>query len=154
MSDKTPEPLPPTVAENMAAPTDQAGGVCTASDHAPERLGRYRIVTQLGAGGFGVVYKAWDETLKRDVAIKMPHRWCIATPQDVEVYLEEARILAGLDHAGIVPVYDVGQTADGLCYVVSKFIEGCNLRERMHQSKLSVTASVEVIARAAEALHH
>jgi serine/threonine protein kinase/formylglycine-generating enzyme required for sulfatase activity len=154
MPDETPERLPPTVSETMAAQTDQAKGVCTTSEHAPERLGRYRIVTQLGSGSFGVVYKAWDETLKRDVAIKMPHRWCIATPQDVEAYLEEARILASLDHPGIVPVYDVGQTADGLCYVVSKFIEGCNLRERLHQGKLSLAATVEVIARAAEALHH
>ncbi|HMF15284.1 MAG TPA: serine/threonine-protein kinase, partial [Gemmataceae bacterium] len=144
-------PQPPTVAQSTAASTELAQ---TVSKDAPERLGRYRIVAQLGAGGFGVVYKAWDETLKRDVAIKLPHRSCIATPQDVEVYLEEARILASLDHPGIVPVYDVGQTADGPCYVVSKFIQGCDLRERLHQGKLPLPAAVEVIARVAEALHH
>src|SRR5215468_8893258 len=129
MPEETPEPQPPTVAVETAPLTGAGQGLQTASIDTPERLGRYRIVARLGAGGFGVVYKAWDEVLKRDVAIKMPHRWCIATPQDVEIYLEEARILASLDHPGIVPVYDVGRTDDGLCYVVSKFIEGCNLRE-------------------------
>jgi serine/threonine protein kinase/formylglycine-generating enzyme required for sulfatase activity len=147
MPEETPVSQQPTAA-------DPANALRAVPNDAPERLGRYRILTRLGAGGFGVVYKATDEVLKRDVAIKMPHRSCIATPQDVELYLEEARILAGLDHPGIVPVYDVGQTADGLCYVVSKFIEGCDLRARLHQGKLSLAAAVEVIAQAAEALYH
>ncbi|HMF14119.1 MAG TPA: serine/threonine-protein kinase, partial [Gemmataceae bacterium] len=154
MPDETPDALPPTVAENVAEQTSLPGTATATCDVAPERLGRFRILRKLGAGGFGVVYKAWDETLKRDVAIKVPHRWCIATPKDVELYLEEARILAGLDHPGIVPVYDVGQTADGSCYVVSKFIEGCNLRERLQQGKPSLDETVEIIARVAEALHH
>ena len=94
----------------------------------PARLGRYRIVAQLGVGGFGVVYRGYDDDLRRDVAIKVPHRERLASAADAEAYLAEARVLAGLDHPGIVPVYDFGRTDDGLCYVVSKFVEGSTWR--------------------------
>jgi serine/threonine protein kinase/formylglycine-generating enzyme required for sulfatase activity len=120
----------------------------------PVRLGRYRIGAKLGSGGFGVVYKGHDEELRRDVAIKVPHRHRIASPEDVEAYLAEARILAGLDHPGIVPVYDVGRTADGLCYLVSKFIEGSDLKARLEQNRPSCAEAVDLVARVAEALHH
>src|SRR5205823_14586587 len=73
----------------------------------PPHLGRYRVTARLGAGGFGVVYKAHDDELERDVAIKVPHRHRSATAADVEAYLAEARVLATLDHPGIVPVHDV-----------------------------------------------
>jgi serine/threonine protein kinase/formylglycine-generating enzyme required for sulfatase activity len=154
MPEETPLSQPPTLAQSTVPSPESGKAVQSGPEDAPERLGRYRILARLGAGGFGVVYKARDETLARDVAVKVPLRSCITTPLDVEIYLEEARILAGLDHTGIVPVYDVGQTPDGGCYVVSKFIEGCNLRERMRQEKLLPMAAAEIIARAAEALHH
>ncbi len=120
----------------------------------PESLGRYRITTKLGAGSFGRVYKAYDDELRRDVAIKVPHRHRIAAPADVEAYLAEARILAGLDHPGIVPVHDVGRTNDGRCYLVSKFLEGSDLKTRLQQGRPSLEESVELVARVAEALHH
>jgi serine/threonine protein kinase/formylglycine-generating enzyme required for sulfatase activity len=120
----------------------------------PARLDRFRIMARLGAGGFGVVYQGFDEDLKRYVAIKVPHRHRIASPADVEQYLAEARILAQLDHPGIVPVYQYGRTDDGLCYVVSKYIEGSDLRARLKQGRLSCRQSAEIIARVAEALHH
>src|SRR5262249_13137854 len=74
--------------------------------------------------------------------------------EDVESYLAEARTLASLDHPGIVPVYDVGRTADGLCYLVSKFIEGSDLKTRLQQGRPSWAESVALVARIAEALHH
>src|SRR5262249_27597602 len=112
---------------------------------APARLGRYRITAKLGAGGFGVVYKGKDEDLRRDVAIKVPHRHRISSSEDVEAYLTEARIVARLDHPGIVPVYDFGRTEDGLCYLVSKFVEGSDLRARLQQARPSCAESVQII---------
>jgi formylglycine-generating enzyme required for sulfatase activity len=123
-------------------------------DSLPLRLGRYRILCQLGAGAFGVVYRGYDDELKRDVAIKVPHRHRVASPADVERYLTEARILAGLDHPGIVPVHDVGRTDDGLCYVVSKLVEGKTLSVRLRQGRLALAEAVEIAACAAEALQH
>jgi serine/threonine protein kinase/formylglycine-generating enzyme required for sulfatase activity len=120
----------------------------------PQRLGRYRITGRLGEGGFGVVYRARDDELRREVAIKVPQGDRVATPADVEAYLAEARILAGLDHPGIVPVYDVGRTDDGRCYVVSKIVQGRDLATRLHEGRLAVGEAVEIVATAAEALDH
>jgi eukaryotic-like serine/threonine-protein kinase len=120
----------------------------------PPNLGRYRVTARLGAGAFGVVYKAHDDDLERDVAIKVPHRHRIATAADVEAYLAEARMLATLDHPGIVPVHDVGRTADGLCYVVSKFVAGQDLRDRLEAARPDRAEAAALVARVAEALHH
>ena len=97
----------------------------------PSKIGRYRIIRRLGQGGFGRVYLAHDDDLDRPVAIKVPNPERITRPEDVEAFLIEARILAKLDHPHIVPVFDVGRTEDGLCFVVSKLIEGSDLAVRM-----------------------
>ncbi len=120
----------------------------------PAKTGRYRIVRQLGQGGFGRVYLATDDDLKRLVAIKLPNPERVAGPEDVEAYLTEARNLAKFDHPGIVPVYDVVQTSDGLCYVVSKYIEGGNLEERLKTARPSYLESAAIAAVVSEALHH
>jgi formylglycine-generating enzyme required for sulfatase activity len=120
----------------------------------PERLGRYRVVGVLGRGAFGVVYRAYDDDLQRDVAIKVPHPHRVTSAEDVAFYLAEARTLAGLDHPNIVPVYDLGRTEDGLCFVVSKLVEGSDLAQRLRQGRPPPTEAVEIAARVAEALHH
>ena len=99
----------------------------------PTQLGRYRVLARLGTGGFGIVYKGFDDELRRAVAIKVPHRQRIHTAEDVETYLAEARMLASLDHPGIVPVYDAGRTGDGLCFVVYQYVEGCDLQARLRR---------------------
>src|SRR5580704_5355206 len=122
-----------------------------AAREAPRRIGRYTIERLLGSGGFATVYLAYDDDLRRRVAIKipLPHRLI-----DANEYLNEARILASLDHPAIVPVFDVGRTDDGLCYVVSKFIEGTDLRRRLQQHPLPLVESAEIVAAVAEALHY
>jgi eukaryotic-like serine/threonine-protein kinase len=120
----------------------------------PERIGRYRVVKLLGQGGFGRVYLAHDDDLGRPVAIKVPNPDRITRPEDVETYLNEARILASLDHVHIVPVHDVGRTDDGLCYVVSKFIEGSDLAAKIRQDRPGFQEAAELVATVAEALHY
>ena len=117
-------------------------------------IGRYRVIRTLGQGGFGHVYLARDDELDRPVAIKVPNPERIAGSEDVEAYLAEARILAQLDHPHIVPVHDVGHTSDGLCYVVSKYVEGSDLAARMRLGRMSFRESAELVATIADALHH
>ena len=127
----------------LQPPTLGSGG---APNGDPSKIGRYRIIHRLGQGGFGRVYLAHDDDLDRPVAIKVPNPERITHPEDVEAFLIEARILARLDHPHIVPVFDVGRTEDGLCFVVSKLVEGSDLAVRMGQARPSFRDSAELVA--------
>src|SRR5580692_4224828 len=120
----------------------------------PSKIGRYRFIRRLGQGGFGRVYLAHDDDLDRAVAIKVPSPERITRPEDAEAFLVEARMLAKLDHPGIVPVHDVGRTEDGLCFVVSKYIEGTDLAGRLKLGAFSPHDAARLIATIADALHY
>lgn len=120
----------------------------------PELIGRFLIEGVLGSGSFGTVYLGRDEQLKRPVAIKVPHQHRMSLPADAESFLAEARVVASLDHPAIVPVYDVGQTDDGRCYVVSKRIEGADLKTHLSQQRLTFHDAACLAATLADALHY
>jgi serine/threonine protein kinase len=120
----------------------------------PVAFGRYQVTSLLGEGGFGVVYRGHDPDLRRAVAIKAPRRDRVSSPADVEAYLAEARVLAKLNHPGIVPVYDFGRTDDGLCYVVSQYMPGGDLATLIDRRRLSPEEAADFAARIAEALDH
>jgi serine/threonine protein kinase len=120
----------------------------------PIRFGRYRVQALLGSGTFGDVYRGEDGLLQRLVAIKVPRRNRVRSSEEQDAFLEEARVLACLDHEGIVRVYDYGKTDDGLCYVVSQFIDGTNLQARIEQEQLPFPESLRVVASVARALYH
>src|SRR5271166_3502291 len=120
----------------------------------PTKIGRYTILRRLGKGGFGDVYLAFDHDLDRPVAIKVPRPERVSCPEDVEAYMNEARIVASLDHPHIVPVYDVGRTEDGLCFVVSKLIEGSDLAKKIREARPRFHESAGLVATVAEALHY
>jgi serine/threonine protein kinase/formylglycine-generating enzyme required for sulfatase activity len=154
---ETPLPTSPT----------EGGGTGDAPDAPlPAAIGRYRVLRRQGEGSFGVIYLAHDESLDRLVAIKVPHRERVVRPEDLRAYLEEARALARLDHPHIVRVYDFGTLEDGLCYVVSKFVEGTDLAARIREARQAnpaqpafadaagLPATVELVATIADALHH
>jgi serine/threonine protein kinase/formylglycine-generating enzyme required for sulfatase activity len=130
-------------------PPDPAGA---AGD--PEEIGRYRVVRKMGEGGFGRVYQALDVVLDRMVAIKVPRPGRIARPEDIAVYLKEAKIVAQFKHRGIVQVFDFGRTDDGLCYVVSEAIEGEDLAAVMRAGRPPLDRAAGWVAAIAEALHH
>ncbi len=120
----------------------------------PRSIGRYRVERLLGEGGFGLVYLAHDAGLGRLVAIKVPHPKRLAGPDDAEPYLREARLVAGLDHPHIVPVYDVGSSEEFLCFAVSKYIDGTTLARRSRHHRYTYAQTAELIAKLAEALHY
>src|ERR1051325_1802800 len=131
---------------------DEPGRGQTPDAATPTQIGRYRIEKVLGEGGFGRVYLAHDDQLNRAVAIKVPRLEQIFRPEDAAAYLAEARVLANLDYPNIVPVHDVGSTSDGLCYVVSKLIEGGDLAKKMRQIRPSYTEEEAFNATVAAAL--
>jgi hypothetical protein len=109
----------------------------------PQRIGRYRVERVLGDGGLGLVYLAHDDQLQRLVAVKVPHRRLVCRPEDAEAYLTEARTVASLDHPHIVPVHDVGSTAQFPCYVVSKYIDGSTLARKIKDDRPSLAGANE-----------
>jgi formylglycine-generating enzyme required for sulfatase activity len=120
----------------------------------PERIGRYRIERVLGQGGFGIVYLARDEQLNRPVAVKVPHADRVPFVREAELYLTEARTVAGLEHPHIVPVYDVGSSSEFPFFVVSKYIDGTDLARRLKRSRLSHREAVELAAIVADVLEY
>ena len=131
------------------APTYLGGDAADA-----QAVGRYRLLRVLGEGAFGRVYLGVDEELQRQVAIKVPTAERFRKPEDAEQYLEEARNVASLDHPNIVPVYDTGRTDDGSIYVVSKFIEGGTLGDRIRDDRPGHRESAGLLVTIALALHH
>ncbi len=118
-----------------------------------KQLGRFRVDELLGRGGFGEVYRAFDLDLERTVAIKLMHREFMDS-WSREEFLKEARILASLDHPNIVPIFDVGQSPDGDCYLVSKLIDGSDLSIRIKEERFERTRALEIVEIVANALHH
>lgn len=94
-------------------------------------IDRYVRRSILGNGGFGSVYEAYDQTLHRTVAIKVNRSKCGFELQKYQLFVEEARAVARLDHPNIVKVFDVGMETDGVPYVVFEFINGQSLAERV-----------------------
>ena len=104
----------------------------------PGQLGRYSYVRVLGKGAFGTVLQVWDPELQTHRAIKVPHRELLTSGRvDPESYVREARKVAQLGkHPGIVEVLDVQRLDDGVPYVVSEYISGGSLAERMQAGRI------------------
>src|SRR5215470_6923701 len=105
-------------------------------------VGPYEVVSLLGAGGMGEVYKARDTRLDRTVAIKVLPDTLAADPQFRERFEREARAISHLDHAHICTLYDVGQHA-GTSYLVLQFLEGETLQTRTERGALPLDQALQ-----------
>lgn len=119
---------------------------------AGDQIDQFNIRQLIGKGGFGVVYLAYDQTLHRDVALKVPHSAMIEGAKYASMYLEEARAIAALDHPNIIPAYYAGSTKKYACYIVTKYIAGLHLGKWVQSSSVSVNDISQMIALIAEAL--
>src|SRR5687768_15305203 len=94
--------------------------------------GRYRLDAQIGAGGMSTVFRAFDTTLERRVAVKLMHREIASDSDQLERFRREARSVAQLNHPHIVGVIDAGEE-DGRPYIVFEYVEGETLKERIRR---------------------
>jgi eukaryotic-like serine/threonine-protein kinase len=130
------------VADEVTPPTPQLIG---------RDLANYRIVSLLGRGGMGEVYLAEDKRLRRKVALKMlPARFTSDTER-VRRFEREASAASSTNHPNIITIHEIGQL-DGAHYIVTEFIDGQTLRQRMQTAKLSVNEVVDVAIQVAQAL--
>src|SRR5215467_11978211 len=119
------------------------------------RLGPYEIVSPLGAGGMGEVYRARDAKLERDVAIKVLPSHLTSDPTALARFEAEAKAVAALSHPNILAIHDFGK-ADGVSYAVTELLEGETLRDKLDAGAVSQKQAVDwaqQIARGLSAAH-
>jgi serine/threonine protein kinase len=118
-------------------------------------LGHYRVLEKIGAGGMGEVYRAIDDRLGRDVAIKVLKPSAAHDQDRLRRFEQEARAAAALNHPNIVAIYDIG-LYEGSPYIVSELLEGQTLRQRLRNGALPFRQMAEYsseIARGLVAAH-
>jgi tRNA A-37 threonylcarbamoyl transferase component Bud32/tetratricopeptide (TPR) repeat protein len=116
------------------------------------RLGPYEIQSVLGAGGMGEVYKARDDRLHREVAIKVMTAELTDSPQARDRFQREARAVAALQHPNICTVYDVGETETGRAFLVMELLQGETLQQRLARERPDISAVIDLGAALADAL--
>lgn len=117
------------------------------------RLDRYEIRGEVGRGGMGVIYKAYEPRLKRTVALKFMHPGGALSPEDAERFRREAQAVASLRHPHIVQALAIEQ-AQGLTYMAMDFVAGVAMEVLTNQGALSVEEIVAVAVKIARGLHH
>lgn len=122
-------------------------------DEVAQKLTSYEILSYLGRGGMGMVYKARQKTLDRIVAIKL-----LANEKQGEQgfsarFAKEAKMLAQMSHANIVTIHDFGEI-DHLCYLVMEFVDGVNLRDLLREGKLAPELALSIISPLCDALEY
>src|SRR6266850_5402657 len=126
------------------------------SEHLAEMLGDlgdYELLEEVGRGGQGVVFRARQKSLNRTVALKVISLGQWASEAHLKRFRREAEAAASLDHAGIVPIYEVGER-DGSCYFSMKFVEGGQLDEVVRREPMPIRRALEIIVKVAGTVHY
>ena len=128
----------------VEAPTPRAGH---------QEFGDYELLDEIARGGMGVVYKARHKKLNRVAALKMILGGRFSSQDDVQRFHIEAKAAAGLDHSGIVPVYEIGEH-DGQAFFAMKYIQGGSLAQNVDRFRADPKAAVQMLASVARAVNH
>jgi serine/threonine protein kinase len=140
---------PPEHPSSPSQPSQRATRTLTVGD----RVGRYLVLSALGAGGMGVVFAAYDPQLDRKVALKLLRAGITYNTQDARTRLRrEAQAIAQLSHPNVVGVYDVGSTDDGDLYIAMEFVEGDTLTSWLKKYPRTWRDIVDVFVQAARGL--
>ena len=117
----------------------------------PTTIGDYELIEEVGRGGMGVVFRARQVSLNREVAVKMILRGRLASDSDLLRFLTEASATAKLEHPNIVPVYEVGDI-EGRPFFSMKLVDGETLAERLSRGPMPQRAAAEIVAKVARAV--
>ncbi len=133
--------------------TDTAGAVRDEMprQRLPTTMGDYELLEEIGRGGMGVVFRARQRSLDREVAVKMILRDRLASDADMHRFLAEASAMASLQHVGIVPVYEVGDS-EGRPFFSMKLIAGETLTQKVAAGPMNVRAACMMLIAVAEAV--
>jgi serine/threonine protein kinase len=149
-------------AESLTGPVDSGrdddvpvrdGRKAARSAKIPSDFGDYGLLEEVGRGGQGVVYRAYQKSLNRTVALKVVGLGPWATEAHLKRFRREAEAAASLEHPGIVPIHEVGER-DGCCYFSMKFVEGGKLDEVAKREPMPIPRAVELIAKVARTAHY
>ena len=102
-----------------------------------DKIGKYQILAKIGKGGMGIVYRARDPFLAREVAVKVMSEDLCAEPNFQDRFLREARVSVGLKHENIIDVYDLSED-HGLLYLAMEHLEGHDLRTVLSSQKRKI----------------
>ena len=137
-SDRSPGPLDPEIEKAAADPAN--------------RFGKYILLRELGAGGMGIVFKAWQTDLRRMVALKFIRG--VEAHQDLERFFSEAQLSATLSHPGIAPIYESG-VHEGKHFFAMQYVEGARLDQFLAATpRPALRKAVEILAHVAEAVEY
>jgi serine/threonine protein kinase/tetratricopeptide (TPR) repeat protein len=117
-----------------------------------QSISHYKILDKLGSGGMGVVYKAEDTRLQRNVAIKFLPPDLTRDPESKERFIKEARAASALDHPNICTIYEIGETEDEQLFIVMAYYEGENLKSLIERAPLTVQKAVDLGIQIAQGL--
>jgi serine/threonine-protein kinase len=118
----------------------------------PEKIGHYKIVSELGRGGMGVVYKGFEESLHRYVAIKVLGDHLACDEQFLSRFTREARAAGGLSHPNVIPIYYIGDD-DGLHYFAMEFVSGRSVQSMIRtEGRIGNPRAAQIIIQAANGL--
>jgi predicted Ser/Thr protein kinase len=118
----------------------------------PEKIGHYKIVSELGRGGMGVVYKGFEESLHRYVAIKVLADQLASDEQFLSRFTREARAAGGLSHPNVIPIYYIGED-DGLHYFAMEFVSGRSVQSMIRsEGRIGNPRAAQIIIQAANGL--
>jgi len=116
-----------------------------------QQIGPYRIINQIGQGGMATVYKAYHAAMDRYVAIKVLPSQFAQNKEFTQRFEQEARTIANLEHAHILPVYDYGEH-DSITYLVMRYLDAGTLKDRIQRGDLSLTEADKLFTQLAGAL--
>src|SRR4051812_19356543 len=126
----------------------------TVPDHTGKLVARrYRLATPIGEGGFGRVYRATDDRLNAQVAVKVVHPWFASAEEWVDRFTAEAKAAARIDHAGVVRVTDTGTDRKIGPFIVAELVDGGSLRDLLdRRGALPPEPAADLVAQAADAV--